>query len=145
MVYLTQTDTTIGFLSQNMENIMTLKKRKNKPILMEVYSLRDLQYYVRVPHLFKNRIRRGEKTSYLYPNKKCLRVSKNQRHNEFLRCFSRLPGLYSSSANKSGQSFDIEFATEKADVIVYERNVDFSQNLPSRIFKINTIKIQRIR
>ncbi|NCB53527.1 MAG: Sua5 YciO YrdC YwlC family protein, partial [Epsilonproteobacteria bacterium] len=60
LVYLAQTETTAGFLSQNAVALATIKNRPNgKPFLMSVESLRTLRTFTRVPKEHKKRIRRA--------------------------------------------------------------------------------------
>ncbi len=143
MLYLAQTDTTVGFLSSQKQPIINAKKRaQDKPILQVVSSLKKLNDELRVPQAFKNRIRRMQKCSFIYPQGACIRVIHNKRHKEFIERFHK---LYSSSANLSGHSFCIDYALSMADIIVYEKGIEFTQSNPSQIFKINKQKICKIR
>jgi len=140
-IYLTQTDTTVGFLSQNKEKLNKIKNRPlNQKILKEVDSLETLKQFVRVPDRFKNRVRRVEKTTFIYPNGESFRIVKDTRHLEFLRKFK---WLYSTSANVTGSNFDENWARKAADIIV--ENKAFFEGEASKIFKINNSKIKRIR
>ena len=96
-IYLTQTDTTVGFLSQNKEKLNSLKNRPlNQPILREVDSLETLKNFVRVPKMHKKRVRRSKKTTFIFPNGESYRDVSDSRHHEFFKKFKR---MYSSSAN----------------------------------------------
>jgi len=141
-IYLTQTDTTVGFLSQNKEKLNTLKKRpKNKKILKEVDSLNTLKKFTRVPKEHKNRVRRAKKTTFIYPNGESFRVVRDIRHLEFLRKFK---WMYSTSANLHGQKFDEKWARDKADIIVEDKR-GLYEGEASRIYKLGKRKIKRIR
>ena len=141
-IYLTQTDTTVGFLSQNKEKLNTLKKRpKNKKILKEVDSLNTLKKFTRVPKEHKNRVRRAKKTTFIYPNGESFRVVRDIRHLEFLRKFK---WMYSTSANLHGQKFDEKWARDKADIIEEDKR-GLYEGEASRIYKLGKRKIKRIR
>ena len=131
-IYLTQTDTTIGFVSQNASKIDKAKKRKpNKHYIRVVDSLKMLKSFTRVPTAHKNRVRRAKQTTYIMPNGFSFRVVKDSKHNLLL---DRVHWLYSSSANLSGAEYNKEYAKQKAEVIVSfpkENN-----NNPSRIYRL---------
>jgi len=141
-IYLTQTDTTIGFLSKDYKKLNKIKKRNlNKKILIEVDSLSTLKNFVRIPRKFKKKVRRTVKTTFIYPKGESFRVVKDNKHLEFLKKFK---WMYSTSANLSGKKFDKSWAVKKADVIV-ENKESFFENKPSTIYKINNHKIKKIR
>jgi tRNA A37 threonylcarbamoyladenosine synthetase subunit TsaC/SUA5/YrdC len=94
-----------------------------------------------VPRAYKKRVRRAKKTTFIYPNKESFRVVKDKRHLEFLKKFS---WMYSTSANKTGESFDEKWAREIADVIVEDKN-GFFEKEASKIYKLGRKKIKRIR
>jgi len=115
-LFLTLTDTTIGFVSQNSSKIDRAKKRKpNKHYIRVVDSLKTLKSFTRVPTVHKNRVRRAKKTTFIMPNGLSFRVVKATEHNLLL---DRLHWLYSSSANLSGAKYDEEYAKDRAEVIV---------------------------
>ena len=115
-LFLTPTDTTIGFVSQNSFKIDRAKKRKpNKHYIRVVDSLKTLKSFTRVPTAHKNRVRRAKKTTFIMPNGVSFRVVKATEHNLLLE---RLQWLYSSSANLSGAKYDEAYAKDKAEVIV---------------------------
>jgi len=141
-IYLTQTDTTVGFLSQDYKKLNKIKKRKiNKKILIEVDSLNTLKNFTRVPNKFKQQIRRAKKTTFIYPKGESFRVVKDKRHLEFLQKFK---WMYSTSANLSGEKFDKKWAFKMADVIVKEKK-GFFEGEASKIYKINNFNIKKIR
>jgi tRNA A37 threonylcarbamoyladenosine synthetase subunit TsaC/SUA5/YrdC len=141
-IYLTQTDTTVGFLSQNKEKLNKIKNRPiNQPILIEIDSLNTLKKFTRVPNMFKNRVRKSKKTTFIYPNKKSFRVVKDEKHLEFLKKFE---WMYSTSANLTGESFNKKWAKEKADIIVEDKRGLF-EGKASRIYKLGKNKIKKVR
>jgi len=141
-VYLTQTDTTVGFLSQDKTKLNKIKNRPlNRPVLREVDSLETLKNFIRVPKKHKNRIRRAEKTTFIFPNGESFRVVKDERHLGFLRKFK---WMYSTSANEHGKTFDEKWAKNQADIIVEDKRGLF-EGKASRIYKLGKSKIKKIR
>jgi len=115
-LYLTQTDTTIGFVSQDPKKIDKAKKRKpNKYYIQVVNSLKTLQEFSRVPNKYKNQVRRAKRTTFIMPNGMSFRVVKETEHNLLL---DRLKWVYSSSANLSGAEYDEQYARDNAEVIL---------------------------
>ena len=141
-IYLTQTDTTVGFLSQNKEKLNYIKNRSlNQPILREVDSLETLKSFVRVPKIHKNRVRRSKKTTFIFPNGESFRVVRDSRHLEFLKKFK---WMYSTSANLHGKNFNEKWAREAADVIVEDKR-GFVEGKASNIYKLSKSKITKVR
>ena len=141
-IYLTQTDTTIGFLSKNYKRLNQIKHRNiNKKVLREVDSLTTLKMFIRVPNKFKKRVRRAKKTTFIYPNGNSFRVIKDETHLRFLKKFK---WMYSTSANLSTQKFNKKWAINRADVIV-ENKCGFFEGKASNIYKVNNFKIKKIR
>ena len=141
-IYLTQTDTTVGFLSKNYKRLNQIKHRNiNKKVLREVDSLTTLKMFVRVPNKFKKRVRRAKKTTFIYPSGNSFRVIKDETHLRFLKKFK---WMYSTSANLSTQKFNKKWAINQADVIV-ENKCGFFEGKASSIYKVNNFKIKKIR
>ncbi len=140
LIYFAQTDTTAGFLSQNRFELMKRKKRK-KGFLICVDSFSTLKEFVRVPKKFKKFARRNKKTTFVYPNKKAIRVITQKRHLLFLKKFG---WMYSTSANLSGKKFDINFALKNADVIVRDKK-GFFEDKVSRIIKLGKKRMLILR
>ena len=139
-VFLTQTDTTIGFVSQNAEKLTAIKQRSpHKHYIKAVNSLKTLKTFTRIPSQHKKRIRRSSKTTFILPNRYSYRVIKNTHH---LLLLNRLQWAYTTSANLSTQTYDENFAKRQADVIVepLKENQDVSI-----IFKLGKRSIKRIR
>ncbi|AFL67534.1 hypothetical protein [Sulfurospirillum barnesii] len=142
LVYLAQTETTAGFLSQNAEALIKTKNRPSgKSFLMSVDSLTTLRHFTRVPKRHKNRVRRAQKTTFAYPCGLAIRVVKDEAHLQFLR---KLKWSYSTSSNPSGKGFDEVYAKEKADVIIFTCK-DFFEAKPSSIFRVGTVRLKRLR
>lgn len=142
LVYLVQTDTTAGFLSQNSKALAGSKHRNQKqPFISCVDSFYTLKEFTRVPSLFKRRVRRSQKSTFIYPNDKAIRVVKDSLHVEFLQ---KLHWSYSSSANFTKKRFQMEYAKKKADIIV-EDTRGFFEDTPSKIYKIYKTKLRRLR
>lgn len=115
-LYFTQTDTTMGFVSQNSKKIDHAKKREpNKHYIRVVDSLKTLKTFTRVPTKYKNQIRRAKRTTFIMPNGLSFRVVKETEHNLLL---DRMKWIYSSSANLSGASYSEVYAKKEAEVMV---------------------------
>lgn len=142
LVYLAQTETTAGFLSQNAEALSIIKKRPSgKPFLMSVDSLKTLHQFTRVPRQYKAKVRRAKKTTFAYPCGLAIRVVKDEVHLEFLK---KLKWSYSTSSNPSGKEFDEKFALKNADAILFTCQ-GFFESEPSSIYRLRKTKIQKLR
>ena len=139
-VFLTQTDTTIGFVSQNAKKLTSIKQRpQNKHYIKAVNSLQTLKKFTRIPSVHKNRIRRAKKTTFVMPNSYSYRVVKDKHH---LLLLNRLKWAYTTSANLSNKSYDEYFAKQAADVII----VPLIENQQaSSIYKLGKYTMKRIR
>ncbi len=143
LVYLVQTDTTAGFLSYDDKKLAIIKQRpQNQKILQTIDSFKTLKQNTRVPTKFKNMIRRSKNTTFIYPNKEAFRViDKNSNHHKIIKKFKK---IYSTSANKTGEEFDINFALKSCDVVIEDKN-NFNCSKSSQIVKLSTTKIRFIR
>ena len=140
-LYLTQTDTTIGFVSQDASKIDKAKKRlPNKYYIRVVNSLETLKQFTRIPNAHKNRLRRSKKTTFILPNGLSFRVVKDTEHNILL---NRIKWAYSSSANLSGSEYDELYAKDNAEVIVTFPTKQ--RGSPSNIYLLGQRKIKSIR
>ncbi|MFT7859431.1 MAG: Sua5/YciO/YrdC/YwlC family protein [Sulfurimonas sp.] len=139
---LTQTDTTVGFVSQNSSLLASVKERPSTKPFIKVYnSLKDLKDgHKRVPHRYKKHLRRLKKTSFVVKNE-AFRIAPYPLHSNILRSSH---WSYSTSANESGKSFDREFCESKADIIIEDQNA-LEEKEASKLFKINNKKIKRLR
>jgi tRNA A37 threonylcarbamoyladenosine synthetase subunit TsaC/SUA5/YrdC len=139
-VFLTQTDTTIGFVSQNADRLDLLKKRlPNKHYIKAVNSLNTLQSFTRVPQRHKKRVRRANKTTFIMPSGKSYRVIYDKHH---LLLLDRLKWAYTTSANLSGLVYDESFARKAADVVIEPLKETKSA---SKIYKLGNYSLKRIR
>ncbi len=139
LLFLTKTDTTIGFVSQNSNKLNEIKQRpKDKKFIKALNSLDTLKSMARVPHIHKKRVRRAEKSTFVIKSES-FRVVKDKRH---LLLLDRLEWAYSTSANLSGKEYNEEFAYENADIIVTPLSLN---GQVSGLFKLGKRKIQRLR
>jgi len=135
LVYLVQTDTTVGFSSSNDEKLSSIKQRpKSKKILHTVDSFKTLKKYTRIPKKFRKEVRKSKLTTFIYPNQKSFRVI--NKDNDFYSFIHKFGILYSTSANKTAKNFEYDFASKHSDVIVEDKN-HFFETSASHIFKIN--------
>jgi len=142
LVYLAQTETTAGFLSQNADALARIKNRPlGKAFLISVDSLQTLRSFTRIPKAHKNRVRKSQKTTFAYPCGQAIRVVKDEEHLQFLH---KLKWSYSTSSNPSGKGFDEAFATEKADIILFTYK-GFFEDKPSSIVKLGKAKVRKLR
>lgn len=143
LIYLTQTDTTVGFLSSDDKKLCSVKQRDSKQKILQVVSnYETLNKLVRVPNKYKKFIRRAKTTTIIYPNKLAFRVvNNNSSHQKFLQKFNV---MYSTSANKTKNNFNEKYAIDNSDVIVYSKET-FVEKQASSIYKINKLKIKKIR
>jgi tRNA A37 threonylcarbamoyladenosine synthetase subunit TsaC/SUA5/YrdC len=140
MIYLAQTDTTVGFLSKDKSALNAVKKRPlDKPCILCTASLKELPS--RVPSRYKNFVRRAKKTTFILQNGFSFRVVKEGAHAKFLK---KTGAMYSTSANETGKSFDMDFAKSKADIIVDETK-GFFEGKPSTILKLGKKRVKKIR
>ena len=140
-IILAQTDTTVGFLSQNAQKLATVKKRSlKKPFLKNVFNLKTLKSMTRVPNICKKELRRAKKTTYIIKNQ-AFRVA-HPAAQSF--CFRTMQWCYSTSANESAKTFDQSFAKEKSDIIVINEK-GLVEKPASAIIQINNHKRKRVR
>ena len=141
-IILTQTDTTVGFLSQNEQKLQEIKERASSKPFIKVYQ--DLKTLLssghRVPDRFKNTIRRSKKTTFIIKNR-AFRVAKSSLDSQILR-----DSLwhYSTSANEKGKNFNYQFCEKKADIII-ENSDGLREHSSSSLYKLNHIKMKKIR
>jgi len=141
-ILLTQTDTTVGFLSQDAPKLCAVKSRPNtKPFIVVFKNFQALKNnQKRVPNAQKNRIRRSKKTTFIVKNF-AFRVADDVMNSSYLRQNS---WTYSTSANESGKKFSRDFCEQKADIIIEDKKTLF-EGQASKLYKINNKKIKRLR
>lgn len=143
LVYLVQTDTTVGFLCSKHKKLTEIKKRpQTQKILQVVDSFKTLKEHVRVPQKFKKLVRNAKNSTFIYPNQCSFRVvSSSSSHYDFIKKFKT---MYSTSANITQQKFNKKFAKECADIIVEDKN-GFFEAASSQLIKLSCTKIKRLR
>ena len=131
---LLQTDTTVGFLSQNSQKLFEIKSREQTKPFLKVYpNLKNLlDDGSRVPNSQKKFVRRSRKTTFVVKNQ-AFRISKLSLNSQIIRNFH---WQYSTSANESGKNFNREFCEKKSDIIIEDRE-GLSEKNSSTILKIN--------
>ena len=140
LLFLTDTDTTVGFLSRDPEPLDRAKRRHGKKhYITALPSLRSLRDRARVPRPYRLRLRRSRKESYILPSGRSYRIVRDSRH---LLLLKRLGWAYTSSANLSGAAYDEEYARRMADVVVEPLG---APRAPSRIYRLGRRKLRRIR
>jgi hypothetical protein len=68
-------------------------------------------------------------------------VLKESKHKNFINKFNI---LYSTSANLTNSDFNISFAINASDIVIYTKD-EFRQNNSSSMYKINNYKSKKIR
>lgn len=141
-VILTQTDTTVGFLSQDSDKLYEVKSRSTTKPFIKVYN--NFKTFLlcgnRVPSAFKSTIRRSKKTTFIVKNR-AFRVAKTTLNSSVLNNYT---WNYSTSANQANKNFDRYFCEDKADIIIEDKN-GLHERSSSRLVKINKIKRKKIR
>ena len=153
-IFLAQSDTTAGFLCEDFTKLNAIKGRKeSQNVLLTLDSLKKLKNLVRIPKKHKNTIRKSTKNTFIYRGKNALnqeslairlvqeKQGRDSLHAEFLRFF---PFLYSSSANAHQCHFDLNFALQKADIVVLDKR-GLAESKPSKIYKISNFNLKCIR
>lgn len=143
LVYLVQTDTTVGFSSSNDEKLSLAKRRNtNQKILQTVDSFKTLKNSSRIPNKYKKMVRKAKLSTFIYPNLQSFRViSQDCNFYDFIKKFKI---LYSTSANLTKEVYDEKFALENAEVLV-KNDFGFNEMKASKIYKISKNKIKRLR
>lgn len=140
-IILTQTDTTVGFLSQDASLLIHAKRRdEGKPFLKVFASLKVLQEHTRIPLKHRIWLRHASKTTFVVHNQ-ALRYVRQEPHASLILKYG---WLYSTSANESGQHFDRTYCEAQSDLII-EDSRGLSECAPSKIFKLTSTKFKRLR
>ena len=141
-VILSQTDTTVGFLSQDADKLYEIKSRKNTKPFIKVYStFHDfLSTNNRVPNKFKNIVRRSKKTTFIV-NNRAFRIAKPILNSQILR---DLKWHYSTSANETGKNYERTFCEKKADIIIENKN-GLYEHSSSSLIKLSQTKRRKLR
>ncbi|WP_345969541.1 hypothetical protein WCX72_09395 [Sulfurimonas sp. HSL1-6] len=138
---LVQTDTTVGFVSQNAELLARAKSRPpTKPFLKTFASMKAYKQTGRIPGRFKREVRRSVKTTYLVGGQ-AFRIVPEGSYHQLLRPYG---WLYSTSANAAGGQYEPAYAAETADVLIEDAR-GLYEDTPSTIYQLNHCKKRRIR
>jgi len=141
-LYLVQTDTTVGFLSQNSAKLSHVKNRPLSKAFVTVHA--DFKNFKmmkkRIPNVHKAYARAAKRTTFVTKNR-ASRIVTTSAHHSFLKPFG---WFYSSSANESGEAFEDSYARKVAEIIV-EDHCGFQQSQPSKILKLSTKRKVRLR
>jgi len=140
-IILVQTDTTVGFLSQNVTQLSEIKARtSNKPFIQvftDFKTLKESSY--RIPNRQKNRVRRAKKITFIVKNR-AFRVATYLQDSSLLQTGWN----YSTSANEASKNFDRVFCEEKADIII-ENKYLLHEGDASSLLKINAKRTRKLR
>lgn len=140
-IILMQTDTTVGFLSQNSTKLYEAKSRiQTKPFIKVFRDFKALSSQTRVYKNVKRFIRKSKKTTFIVKDIS-FRVVPVTKDSQILREHS---WFYSTSANKSNEKFDRTFCEQKADIII-EDIKGLVEKESSTIFKLSRLKKRKIR
>jgi len=141
-VILTQTDTTVGFLSQNESRLQKIKERESHKPFIKVYKdFKALQKEnVRIPKKYKSKVRRAKKTTFVVKGL-AFRVATDTLNSQLLQ---HTRWNYSTSANERQKNFQRDFCEQKADIIIEDKNSLF-EGKASKLYRVNHTKIVRLR
>ncbi|RXJ84652.1 Sua5 YciO YrdC YwlC family protein [Arcobacter cloacae] len=143
LIYLVQTDTTVGFSSSSDEKLSLLKQRpQTKKILNTVDSFCTLNKNTRVPKNFRKKVRNSKKTTFIYPNGHSFRVV--DKNSGFYNFINKFGVLYSTSANKTTEKFERDFAQNGAEIIVEDKR-GFYETKASTIIKLSKKQSLKLR
>ncbi len=140
-VILAQTDTTVGFLSQEGSLLARLKGRENgKPFLKVFASLSLLQNSVRVPIKYRTYVRHARRTTFVIKNQ-AFRYVNDSSHSRLIQKYG---WLYSTSANQSGHEYNRDFCIQYSDIIIEDAR-GYKSSEPSHIYRLTPTKLQKLR
>lgn len=140
-ILLVQTDTTVGFLSQDAQRLERVKMRLgNKPFLKVYADLKNLSRDIRVPAIHKHRIRHSRKTTFVVKDQ-AFRYVQDKNHAPFIKPYG---WFYSTSANESGKHYNREFCAAAADWIVEDYRGLYEAEASS-IYRLGLTSLQKLR
>ncbi len=141
-LYLIQTDTTVGFLTQDSALLSKTKKRSNSKSFVSVYS--DFKTFKenknRIPNHHKKYVRTSKQTTFISKNR-ASRIINDTKHHDFLKKFG---WFFSSSANQSSKDFEKNFALNIAEIIVEDAR-GLYESRPSSIIKLSQTRKVKLR
>lgn len=140
-VLLAQTDTTVGFLSQNAQRLEEIKMREgNKPFLKVYCELSALRNTIRIPLQYRRLVRHARKTTFIV-NNQAFRYVSDVEHARLIQPYG---WLYSTSANPSGGAYDTDFCFDRSDRII-EDSRGLQELNSSRIYRLGQTSLRKIR
>jgi len=140
-ILLAQTDTTVGFLSQDASRLEQIKMRPHDKPFLKVYAeLKCLRQDIRLPSRHKNRVRHSKKTTFVVKNQ-AFRYVKDPEH---ARLIQRYGWLYSTSANESGKKYESTFCRSVSDIIIEDYR-GLSEQSASKIFRLTPSSLKQLR
>lgn len=140
-IILAQTDTTVGFLSQDSTRLAEIKMRSgDKPFLKVFAELKVLRNTIRIPALHKHRVRHSKKTTFVVKNQ-AFRYVNDSEHASLIKSYG---WLYSTSANESGKNYDSTYCRAISDIII-EDHRGLHEQSASKIFLLNTTHLKQLR
>ena len=140
-VLLAQTDTTVGFLSQDAQRLQEIKKRDNtKPFLKVFSNFKTLRQNIRIPIIHKHLVRYSRKTTFIVKNQ-AFRYIDDPEHSHLIE---RYGWLYSTSANESGKEYDELFCQSISDHVVEDYR-GLSERSASKIFRLTPTRLVQLR
>jgi tRNA A37 threonylcarbamoyladenosine synthetase subunit TsaC/SUA5/YrdC len=140
-VILAQTDTTIGFLSQDAASLARIKGRKSdKPFLKVFASLALLQKSLRVPIKYRTTLRHARRTTFVIKNQ-AIRYVNDPSHSRLIQKYG---WLYSTSANQSGHEYNRDFCFQHSDIIIEDAR-RFNPSKPSQIYRLTPTQLKKLR
>lgn len=140
-IILTQTDTTVGFLSQDSTSLAQIKGRESgKPFLKVFASLAELQKSLRIPLKYRSKVRHARKTTFVIKNQ-AVRYVNDSIHSRLIQKYG---WLYSTSANESGKEYDRNFCISHSDIRIEDCR-GFTSSEPSHIYRLTSTQYQKLR
>ena len=141
-VTLAQTDTTVGFLSQDPLGLYEAKQRETSKSFLKLFTTfkEAKDSAPRVYSKYKKRVRRSKNTTFI-SSSRAFRVAKLPHNSAVLR---QLSWHYSTSANRSGDKFDIEYCTQRADIVVLSQD-GLHERESSKLIKLGKTRCKRLR
>ena len=141
-IILAQTDTTVGFLSQDAKRLEAIKMRAaDKPFLKVYAELKYLRNDLRIPTRHKHRVRHSTKTTFVVKNQAFRYVGASSEHATLVRPYG---WLYSTSANESGKPYDRKFCFSVCDIAVEDYR-GLQEPSASKIFLLNATRSKQLR
>ena len=141
MIYLTSTDTIVGFVSRDCRRLNEIKSRPiEQPCIMAIASLSALREHTRIPIAHRCRVRRSKRTTFVLPNGRSYRIIRDSSHSKLIR---ELQWAYTTSANPHTKPYDEQWAKTKADIVIYP--LIQTHNKPSSIYRLGHHHLIRLR